>query len=240
MSVTPRVFWAVTAVITEVPKQPCAANAFRSAWMPPRPPESEPAIVKVTGGVMPLPSFHYPDRCLRLRVGAPRPRPPGRWPASPPPSPPLRPPPRGGRLPPARGTRSRPVPAPAARRVDTAPPARWSPTPGRNRAWKRWRTPATRSHSPQWSVASARSGCGRNGRPANRRRLPVDRALPDAPRSRPTGPVRPPPAVRPPAPAPPAAAGPAPPAPPAADPFPGAAPTGHLRPPPPPPPPATG
>jgi hypothetical protein len=29
-----------------VPKQPAAAKAFRSAWMPAPPPESEPAIVK--------------------------------------------------------------------------------------------------------------------------------------------------------------------------------------------------
>ena len=44
-AVTPSVFWAVTAVIADVPKTPCAANVLRSAWMPAPPPESLPAIV---------------------------------------------------------------------------------------------------------------------------------------------------------------------------------------------------
>ncbi len=44
--VTPSVFWAVTAVIADMPKTPCAANVFRSAWMPAPPLESLPAIVR--------------------------------------------------------------------------------------------------------------------------------------------------------------------------------------------------
>ena len=42
---TPSVFCAVTAVIAVRPKTPCAANVFRSAWIPAPPPESLPAIV---------------------------------------------------------------------------------------------------------------------------------------------------------------------------------------------------
>src|SRR4029079_9902651 len=44
-AVTPRVFWAVTAVMALVPSTPHAANVLRSAWMPAPPPESLPAIV---------------------------------------------------------------------------------------------------------------------------------------------------------------------------------------------------
>ena len=50
-AVTPSVFCAVNATIALVPKQPAAANAFRSAWIPAPPPESEPAIVKHRGTV---------------------------------------------------------------------------------------------------------------------------------------------------------------------------------------------
>src|SRR3954471_7080956 len=46
---TPVVFCAVSATIALVPKQPSAAKAFRSAWMPAPPPESEPAIVRHLG-----------------------------------------------------------------------------------------------------------------------------------------------------------------------------------------------
>ena len=46
---TPSVFCAVSATIALVPKQPAAANAFKSAWIPAPPPESEPAIVKQRG-----------------------------------------------------------------------------------------------------------------------------------------------------------------------------------------------
>ena len=43
------VFWAVSATIAEVPCTPQRANAFRSAWIPAPPPESEVAIVIATG-----------------------------------------------------------------------------------------------------------------------------------------------------------------------------------------------
>ena len=46
MESTERVFWAVIAVITEVPCTPTAAKLFRSAWIPAPPPESLPAIVR--------------------------------------------------------------------------------------------------------------------------------------------------------------------------------------------------
>src|SRR5436190_18528667 len=36
-----------------MPWQPAAANAFRSAWMPAPPPESEPAIVRQRGTLIP-------------------------------------------------------------------------------------------------------------------------------------------------------------------------------------------
>ena len=49
IAVTATVFCAVIAVIADVPCTPAAANAFRSAWMPAPPPESEPAIVRQTG-----------------------------------------------------------------------------------------------------------------------------------------------------------------------------------------------
>ena len=42
---TPRVFCAVSATITEVPKTPNCWNVLRSAWIPAPPPESEPAMV---------------------------------------------------------------------------------------------------------------------------------------------------------------------------------------------------
>ena len=48
-AVTSRVFWAVSAVITLMPKTPFASKALRSAWMPAPPPESEPAIVRAVG-----------------------------------------------------------------------------------------------------------------------------------------------------------------------------------------------
>ena len=43
---TPTVFCAVSAVIAVVPWTPQRANAFRSAWIPAPPPESEPAIAR--------------------------------------------------------------------------------------------------------------------------------------------------------------------------------------------------
>jgi hypothetical protein len=46
---TPTVFWAVIAVMAVIPYTPQAANAFRSAWIPAPPPESEPAIERTRG-----------------------------------------------------------------------------------------------------------------------------------------------------------------------------------------------
>ena len=47
----PTVFCAVSATSTDVPYAPAAANAFRSAWMPAPPPESDVAIVSARGTV---------------------------------------------------------------------------------------------------------------------------------------------------------------------------------------------
>ena len=46
---TPTVFCAVIAVIAVIPCTPQRANAFRSAWIPAPPPESEPAIESTAG-----------------------------------------------------------------------------------------------------------------------------------------------------------------------------------------------
>src|SRR5918994_6878599 len=46
---TPTVLWAVSAVIAVIPCTPQRANAFRSAWIPAPPPESEPAIEIAVG-----------------------------------------------------------------------------------------------------------------------------------------------------------------------------------------------
>ena len=46
---TARVFCQVTAVIAVMPWTPHRANAFKSAWMPAPPPESEPAIDSTLG-----------------------------------------------------------------------------------------------------------------------------------------------------------------------------------------------
>ena len=46
---TPTVFCAVIAVIAVIPCTPQRAKAFRSAWMPAPPPESEPAIERTAG-----------------------------------------------------------------------------------------------------------------------------------------------------------------------------------------------
>ena len=48
-AVTAVVFWAVSATSALVPYAPAAANAFRSAWMPAPPPESDVAIVNARG-----------------------------------------------------------------------------------------------------------------------------------------------------------------------------------------------
>ena len=49
IALTPSVFCAVIAVIAAVPCTPQRANAFRSAWIPAPPPESDPAIVSARG-----------------------------------------------------------------------------------------------------------------------------------------------------------------------------------------------
>ena len=49
MAVTPTVFCAVKATIALIPWQPAAAKAFRSAWMPAPPPESDEAMVNARG-----------------------------------------------------------------------------------------------------------------------------------------------------------------------------------------------
>src|SRR3954464_8711972 len=46
---TSTVFWTVMAVIAVMPWTPQRAKAFRSAWMPAPPPESEPAIDSTAG-----------------------------------------------------------------------------------------------------------------------------------------------------------------------------------------------
>ena len=86
------VFWAVTQVIAVVPNTPRAAKVLRSAWIPAPPPESEPAMVSATGGVIAEPRRGGP--------GSWRTRPPGRENALPLPTP--RHPPR-----PTRGIRPR-------------------------------------------------------------------------------------------------------------------------------------
>ncbi len=53
-AVTPTVFWAVIAVIAVIPCTPQAANAFRSAWIPAPPPESDPAIDSTRGSRPPI------------------------------------------------------------------------------------------------------------------------------------------------------------------------------------------
>ena len=49
---TPREFWAVTAVSTDMPKTRKAEKVLRSAWMPAPPPESDPAMVSALGTSM--------------------------------------------------------------------------------------------------------------------------------------------------------------------------------------------
>src|ERR1700686_887798 len=60
---TPRVFWAVIAVIADVPKTPNRWNVLRSAWIPAPPPESEPAMVS---------AMRINERCAVTRHGASR------------------------------------------------------------------------------------------------------------------------------------------------------------------------
>src|SRR3954471_2772542 len=64
--VTPTVFCAVNAAIAVIPCTPQRAKAFRSAWIPAPPPESEPAIESTAGT----------GRDIDLRLGAGRARSP--------------------------------------------------------------------------------------------------------------------------------------------------------------------
>jgi len=61
IAVTATVFCAVSATRTEEPWQPAAANAFRSAWTPAPPPESDVAIVRQRGTVT-IPPFAGTNR----------------------------------------------------------------------------------------------------------------------------------------------------------------------------------
>src|SRR5512146_176148 len=70
---TSTVFWAVMAVIADVPYAPNWWNVQRSAWIPAPPPESDPAMVSAIGGggviatiygsaaaARPAPRSHFP------------------------------------------------------------------------------------------------------------------------------------------------------------------------------------
>src|SRR5215211_3471013 len=65
---TPTVLWAVSAVIAVIPWTPQRANAFRSAWIPAPPPESEPAI-EITAGMRRSAVIHLEHLDLRSRLG---------------------------------------------------------------------------------------------------------------------------------------------------------------------------
>ncbi len=78
MAVTPRVFCAVSATMADMPCAPHRANAFRSAWMPAPPPESDDAMVSTLligasggAGIRLLPSSLGPVR-RRAAFGAGR------------------------------------------------------------------------------------------------------------------------------------------------------------------------
>src|SRR3977135_1092228 len=67
IALTPTVFWAVIAVIAVVPCTPQRANAFRSAWMPAPPPESEPAMASAVCTIGLGAGPDRPARALALR-----------------------------------------------------------------------------------------------------------------------------------------------------------------------------
>ena len=64
--VTPTVLCAVSATIADWPYAPAAANAFRSAWMPAPPPESDVAMVKQRGTISISLRRYEPDQVLRV------------------------------------------------------------------------------------------------------------------------------------------------------------------------------
>src|SRR5437870_2839749 len=70
MPSTATVFCQVIAVIAVIPCTPQRANAFRSAWIPAPPPESEPAIESTRGVRLSAMSRAYGQPC-GSRSGAP-------------------------------------------------------------------------------------------------------------------------------------------------------------------------
>jgi hypothetical protein len=96
MAVTPRVFCAVSATMADIPCAPQRANAFRSAWMPAPPPESDEAIVSTRAmAVTAAPALGL-TRPRASGAGCARPR---RRPGPPRPPAPSRPPSARGRPP---------------------------------------------------------------------------------------------------------------------------------------------
>ncbi len=67
MARTPTVLWAVRATIADIPWQPAAANALRSACIPAPPPESEVAMVRQRATVIAaLPTLALPRSGSRV------------------------------------------------------------------------------------------------------------------------------------------------------------------------------
>src|SRR5438093_5976077 len=62
---TPREFWAVMAVRTDIPNTENAENVLRSAWMPAPPPESDPAMVSAFGTAIDLSSIRAGGDALK-------------------------------------------------------------------------------------------------------------------------------------------------------------------------------
>src|SRR4051812_45433507 len=75
-AVTAVVLCAVRATTTLMPWQPADAKAFRSAWIPAPPPESDVAIVSARGTDIVSLRRHDPDQ-VRRGGSQPRPGPPG-------------------------------------------------------------------------------------------------------------------------------------------------------------------
>src|SRR5688572_27123027 len=63
---TPRVFWAVTAVIAVMAWPPSIVTVLMSAWMPAPPPESEPAMIRMRGVLMRVSSSMLAHRRGRI------------------------------------------------------------------------------------------------------------------------------------------------------------------------------
>ena len=140
-AVTSTVFWAVRATIALMPWQPSRANAFRSAWIPAPPPESEAAIVRQRGTTGTR-GYHRPMATHRRSLGrAPRGR--------------------GGRV-----LDGRPSAGASPRRAPVRPPP---PTCGcASRARRRRSSTSTRSR-PWKRRGAARTSSSRRAPPAGRR-----------------------------------------------------------------------